>query len=149
MRDTTGASAPSAYAVRRAPRRALAAGAGLLVVLTLAACGGTEPTVDDLPAGVADARPSISAEEAAFVLAAQELGADVTGVTVDDDIETGTTTCWALTNGGVELAQIAVGDDDKPLPNTGGALRTKQLMAAGVQAFCPDFDDQVSQLRLP
>jgi len=98
---------------------------------------------------VASARPSISAEEADFVLAAGKLGATVTGATVDDDIETGTTTCWALKNGGVELAQIAVDDADKPLANTGDALRTKQLMAAGVQTFCPDYADQVSQLRLP
>lgn len=149
MNAMTPAHAPRPYAVRPAPRRALDAGAALLVVLSLAACGGSDPTLSDLPAGVADARPSISAQEAQFVLAAQQLGAAVTGATVDDDIETGTTTCWALKNGGVELAQIAVDDDDLPLPNTGDALRTKQLMAAGVQAFCPDYDDQVPQLDLP
>ena len=115
----------------------------------LAGCGGSDPTLGDLPAGVASARPSITADEANFVLAAQKLGATVTGASVNDDIETGTTTCWALKNSGVELAQIAVDDDDKPLPNTGEALRTKQLMAAGVQTFCPDYDDQVSQLKLP
>jgi hypothetical protein len=149
MRPMTPARAPRPHAVRPAPRRVLAAGAGLLVVLCLAACGGSDPTLGDLPAGVAEARPGISAQEAQFVLAAQELGASVTGATVDDDIETGTTTCWALQSGGVELAQIAVDDDDKPLPSSGEALRTKQLMAAGVQAFCPDYDDQVAQLDLP
>ncbi|WP_020142185.1 DUF732 domain-containing protein [Terracoccus sp. 273MFTsu3.1] len=149
MNTKTPAHAPRPYAVRPALRGALAAGVGLVVVLSIAACGGSDPTLGDLPAGVADARPSISAEEAQFVLAAQQLGASVTGATVDDDIETGTTTCWALKNGGVELAQIAVDDEDKPLGNTGDALRTKQLMAAGVQAFCPDYDDQVSQLDLP
>ena len=149
MNTKTPAHAPRLYAVRPALRGALAAGVGLVVVLSLAACGGSDPTLGDLPAGVADARPSISAEEAQFVLAAQKLGASVTGATVDDDIETGTTTCWALKNGGVGLAQIAVDDEDEPLGNTGDALRTKQLMAAGVQAFCPDYDDQVSQLDLP
>src|SRR6478672_4128622 len=75
--------------------------------------------------------------------------AAVAGSSVNDDIETATTTCWALKNSGVQLAQIAVDDDNKPLPNTGEALRTKQLMAAGVQTFCPDYDGQVSQLKLP
>jgi hypothetical protein len=142
----------STYAVRRAPLRPLAVGAalvGLAGLLSLGACSGSEPTMADLPAGVASARPSISAEEADFVLAAEKLGADVTGDSVNDDIETGTTTCWALKNGGVDLAQIAVDDSGKPLPDTGEALRTKQLMAAGVQTFCPDYDDQVSQLKLP
>jgi hypothetical protein len=149
MNAKTPAHAPRPYAVRPPLRRTLAAGAGLLVVLSLAACGGSAPTLGDLPAGVAEARPSISAEEAQFVLDAQKLGASVTGASVDDDIETGTTTCWALKSGGVELAQIAVDDADKPLGNTGDALRTKRLMVAGVQAFCPDYDDQVSQLDLP
>ena len=139
----------STYAVRPAPRTALAAGAALLVTLVLAGCGGSDPTLDDLPAGVASARPSITADEANFVLAAQKLGATVTGASVDDDIETGTTTCWALKNSGADLAQIAVDESNKPLPNTGEALRTKQLMAAGVQTFCPDHDDQVPQLKLP
>ena len=142
----------STYAVRRAPRRALApvvtACTGVLVALALSGCGDSQPTLSDLPSDVASARPSISAEEAKFVLAAEKLGATVTGDTVDDDIETGTTTCWALKNGGVDLAQIAVDDDDKPLPNTGDALRTKQLMAAGVQALCPDYDGQIAQLKL-
>ena len=140
---------PLSYAVRRGGPRLTAAVAGLLAVGSLAACGGSDPTLADLPAGVASARPSISAEEASFVLAAQKLGATVTGGTVDDDIETGTTTCWALKSGGVDLAQIAVDDADKPLGNIGDALRTKQLMAAGVRAFCPDYDGQVSQLKLP
>ena len=139
----------STYAVRPAPRTALAAGAALLVTLVLAGCGGSDPTLADLPAGVASARPSITADEANFVLAAQKLGATVTGASVDDDIETGTTTCWALKNSGADLAQIAVDESNKPLPNTGEALRTKQLMAAGVQTFCPDHDDQVPQLKLP
>lgn len=142
----------STYAVRRAPRRPLAVGvglAGLAGLLSLGACSASDPTLSDLPAGVASARPSISVEEAKFVLAAQRLGASVTGDTVDDDIQTGTTTCWALKNGGVDLGQIAVDDNGKPLPDTGDALRTKQLMAAGVQTFCPDYDKQVSQLKLP
>ncbi|MFC7597268.1 hypothetical protein ACFQU3_18255 [Terrabacter sp. GCM10028922] len=146
----TGTDAQRPYAVRRALPRPLAfAAAAVLVAVSLAACGGSDPTLADLPSDVASARPTISAEEAQFVLAAQKLGAKVTGATVADDIETGTTTCWALTNGGVELRQIAVDDADKPLGNTGEALRTKQLMAAGVQAFCPDRDDQVAQLDLP
>ncbi len=121
----------------------------LLVTATLAACSGSDPTIADVPSDVASARPSISAEEAQFVIAADKLGAAVTGASVADDIETGTTTCWALRNGGVQLRDIAVDDTSKPLANTGDALRTKQLMAAGVQAFCPDYDDQVAQLNLP
>ena len=39
--------------------------------------------------------------------------------------------------------------NDELLPNTGEALRTKQLMAAGVQTFCPDHDDQIALLDLP
>ncbi|GAA2481060.1 hypothetical protein [Terrabacter carboxydivorans] len=145
----------STYAVRRPPRRRLAVRAGLVGVvgvaalLALGACSASEPTLADLPADVASARPSISAEEASFVLAAEKLGASITGDTVDDDLQTGTTTCWALKNGGVDLAQIAVDDNGKPLPDTGDALRTKQLMAAGVQTFCPDYDNQVPQLKLP
>ena len=54
-----------------------------------------------------------------------------------------------LRNGGVTLDQVAVDDSDEPLPNTGEALRTKQLMAAGVQTFCPDHDDQIALLKLP
>ena len=151
---------PSPYAVPRAlpcaavpgrARRARLAGVAvaLLAAGTLAGCGGSDPTISDVPSDVASARPSISAEEARFVLAAEKLGASVTGASVADDIETGTTTCWALRNGGVQLREIAVDDASKPLGNSGDALRTKQLMAAGVQAFCPDFDDQVAQLKLP
>ena len=150
MQPITGAGERRRDAVRRAPRRPLAvAGAAVLVAVTLTGCGGSEPTLADLPTDVASARPTISAEEAEFVLAAERLGATVSGATVADDIETGTTTCWALKNGGVQLRQIAVDDADKPLGNTGDALRTKQLMAAGIQAFCPDYDDQVDQLGLP
>lgn len=152
MNATTAPRATRPYAVRPVARRALAAGAALVALAalgTLAACDSADPRLSDLPSDVASARPTISAEEAKFVLAAQKLGAKVTGSSVDDDIETGTTTCWALKNGGVNLGQIAVDNDDRPLPNTGDGLRTKQLMAAGVQAFCPDYDDQVSQLKLP
>lgn len=150
MHPMTAARSPRPTAAGRALPRPLASASGaVLVAVLLAACGGSDPTLADLPSDVASARPTISAEEAQFVLAAQKLGATVTGATVDDDIETGTTTCWALKNGGVDLRQIAVDDADKPLGNTGDALRTKQLMAAGVQAFCPDHDDQVSQLDLP
>lgn len=127
----------------------LAALVALLAGATLSACGGSDPTIADVPSDIASARPSISAEEAQFVIDARKLGAAVTGTSVADDIETGTTTCWALRNGGVQLRQIAVDDASKPLDNTGDALRTKQLMAAGVQAFCPDYDDQVPQLGLP
>ena len=152
MHTLNGAGAPRPYAVRRVARRRLAstsAVVALLAALGLAACGGSDPTLADLPSDVASARPTISTEEAQFVLAAQKLGATVTGASVADDIETGTTTCWALRNGGVQLREIAVDDAAMPLGNTGEALRTKQLMAAGVLSFCPDYYDQVSQLRLP
>lgn len=132
------------------PARAAAAGAAMVLALVaLGACGSDEARLSDLPSDVASARPTISAEEAKFVLAAEKLGATVTGATVDDDIQTGTTTCWVLRNGGVTLDKVAVDEDDKPLRNTGDALRTKQLMAAGVQAFCPDHDDQIALLKLP
>jgi len=134
---------------RRRARGAEAGAAVLLSVIALGACSSDDLTLAGLPSDVASARPTISADEAKFVLAAAKLGATITGATVDDDIQTGTTTCWVLRNGGVRLDQVAVDDDDQPLPNTGEALRTKQLMAAGVQAFCPDYDDQVSQLKLP
>ena len=150
MDTPSRAAAPRPYAVTRALRRSSGPVAALCVVtLALAGCGGSDPTLTDLPPDVARARPSITAEEADFVLAAQKLGATITGNTVDDDIETGTTTCWALDNGHVQLRQVAVDDDDKPLGNSGEALRTKQLMAAGVQTFCPDHDDEISQLDLP
>jgi hypothetical protein len=122
--------------------------AGLGAALMLGACS-SDPTLSDLPPDVAQARPTISAEEASFVLAAEKLGAKITGDSVDDDIQTGTTTCWALANGGLTLRQIAVDGNGAPLGNTGDGLRTKQLMAAGVQAFCPDHDDEVAQLGLP
>jgi hypothetical protein len=134
---------------RRVVRRAAAGSVALTAALALAACGGTDPTLKDLPSGVAQARPSISLEEATFVLDAEKRGATVTGDSVDDDIETGTTTCWALKNGGVQVKEIAVDDDGNPLGNTGEALRTKQLMAAGISAFCPDYSSQIDQLGLP
>jgi hypothetical protein len=133
---------------RPLPSAALAAvAAGAL--LALSACGTDAPTLKDLPADVASARPSMSEQEARFVLDARRRGVDVTAATLTDDLETGTTTCWALANGGVTLKQIAVDDAGKPLGNTGDALRTKQLMAAGVNAFCPDHGDQIVQLALP
>ena len=150
MQPMIGAGAPRRNAARPSLRRPLVtAGAAVVVAAAMAGCGGSDPTLADLPTDVASARPTISAEEAEFVLAAEKLGATVSGATVDDDLQTGTTTCWALKNGGVQLRQIAVDDADKPLGNTGDALRTKQLMAAGVRAFCPDYDDQVDQLGLP
>ncbi len=116
---------------------------------TLAACGSDAPTLQDLPSDIASARPTISQQEARFVLDARTRGVDITAATLTDDLETGTTTCWALKNGGVTLKQIAVDEAGKPLGNTGDALRTKQLMAAGVNAFCPDDGDQIVQLALP
>jgi hypothetical protein len=154
-------STTSPYAVRsgraRAPRprvgsplrRGVAAASVLVAVVGLGACSSDDPALTDLPSDIASARPTISAEEARFVLAAEKLGATVTGATVDSDIETGTTTCWVLRNGGVGLDQVAVDEKDALLPNTGEALRTKQLMAAGVQTFCPDHDDQIALLKLP
>ena len=131
-------------------RRPAAVGAAVLVAaVSLGACSSDAPSLTDLPSDVASARPTITADEAKFVLAAEKLGARVTGATVDDDLQTGTTTCWVLRNGGVTLDQVAVDEDDQPLPNTGEALRTKQLMAAGVQTFCPDHDDQIALLKLP
>ncbi|WP_323096281.1 hypothetical protein [Intrasporangium sp. YIM S08009] len=123
--------------------------AAVATAATLAACGSDAPTLQDLPSDIATARPSISEPEARFVLDARNRGVDVTAATLSDDLETGTTTCWALKNGGVTLKQIAVDDAGKPLGNTGDALRTKQLMAAGVNAFCPDNGDQIVQLALP
>lgn len=151
----------SAYAVRPgraqarrhwvAPRlgRGVAGAVVLVAAVALGGCTSEDPALADLPSDVASARPTISAEEARFVLAAQRLGATVTGATVDSDIETGTTTCWVLRNGGVDLDQVAVDEQDALLPNTGEGLRTKQLMAAGVQTFCPDQDDQIALLELP
>lgn len=125
------------------------AAVGLALVAALGACSEEQPGLTDLPPDVARARPTISAEEARFVLIARERGAFVTGATVADDIETGTTVCWALENGGVSLGEIAVDDKDQPLGNQGDQLRTKQLMAAAVETLCPDFEDQVPQLKLP
>jgi hypothetical protein len=125
------------------------AAATITTLTTLTACGSDAPTLQDLPADIASARPSISEQEARFVLDARNRGVDITAATLTDDLETGTTTCWALKNGGVTLKQIAVDDAGKPLGNTGDALRTKQLMAAGVNAFCPDHGDQIVQLALP
>jgi ABC-type glycerol-3-phosphate transport system substrate-binding protein len=122
--------------------------AALATLATVAACGG-DPTASDLPSGVYDARPTITTEEADFVIAAGKLGVTVTGESVDDDIETGTTTCWAIDSGGATLAQVAVDDTGRPLGDEGDALRTKRLMAAGVQTFCPDHDDQIPSLELP
>lgn len=118
-------------------------------VLALAACSGGEPTASDLPPDVVTARPSITVEEARFVLAAEKLGVDVTGASVADDLETATTTCWALKDGGLTLGEIARESDGKPLPNSGEGLRTKRMMYAAVQALCPDFDSQLGQLELP
>ncbi len=154
-------STTSPYAVRSSragarrlqvgpPLRRVVAGAAVLVaVVALGACSSDDPALTDLPSDIASARPTISAEEARFVLAAEKLGATVTGATVDNDIETGTTTCWVLRNGGIGLDQVAVDESDALLPNTGEALRTKQLMAAGVQTFCPDHEDQIALLKLP
>jgi hypothetical protein len=118
-------------------------------VLALAACGGGEPTAADLPPDVVTARPSITAQEATFVLAAEKLGVDVTGQSVDDDVETATTTCWALKDGGVTLGEIARESDGRPLPNEGEGLRTKRIMYAAVQALCPTYDSQLGELDLP
>lgn len=134
--------------VRSKPSRWLRTTAALILVAAVGACSEEQPGLTDLPPDVAQARPSISAEEARFVLVARERGAFVTGATVDDDIETGTTVCWALQNGAT-LQEIAVDDQDQPLGNEGDELRTKQLMAAAVDALCPDYADQVPQLNLP
>ena len=133
---------------RLASRFASVLVAGLLGGIGLAGCSSA-PKVADLPPDVVAAMPTISAEQAEFVLAARERGAAVTGATVADDLETGTTVCWALQNGGVTLGDIAKDEDDQPLGNTGDQLRTKRLMAAAVDSLCPDYADQVGQLNLP
>ena len=142
----------------RMPRRSLRARrplrvAAVLVVGLLGAAGlagcSSGPKLSDLPPDVVAAMPTISAEQAEFVLAARERGAMVTGMTVADDLETGTTVCWALENGGVTLGEIARDDTDQPLRNEGEQLRTKRLMAAAVDSLCPDYKDQVAQLNLP
>lgn len=133
---------------RARPGRDVAVAMAVGVAVVLSSCS-TPPKLADLPPDVASARPSITLEEANFVVAAQGLGASVTGESVAEDIETGTTTCWALRSGGVTLAQLAVDEQDQPLGNAGEALRAKQLMAAGIRAFCDDYADQIPQLRLP
>jgi hypothetical protein len=109
----------------------------------LAACGGADPSRDDLPQDIVDARPTISVEEAKFVLAARELGVDVTGASVGEDLETAKTVCWALKEGGLQVREIAaeLTQDD--------ALRTKRIIKAGIESLCPDYTDQVGQLELP
>ncbi len=134
---------------RESSRRVRPALVALALVAALAGCSQEDPRLSDLPSDVVQARPTISAEEARFVLAARQRGVFVTGATVADDIETGTTTCWALENGGVTLGQVAVDDKDRPLRNEGDELRTKQLMAAAVESLCPDYTDQITQLKLP
>lgn len=114
--------------------------AGLAALGALAGCGTPEPTARDVPPDVLQARPSITAGEARFVLAARDQGVTITGGTVSDDIETGTTTCWALRDGGVRLKDLAAeisGSD---------AARTKGLMYAAVQALCPQFSSQLGEL---
>lgn len=122
-----------------------AVGAALAAVLlgALAACSGAEPTRGDLPQDVVDAIPSITVDEAKFVVAAKDLGVDVTGTSVVEDLETAKTVCWALKEGGVQVEDIAgqLSQDD--------ALRTKRIMRAAIESLCPDFEDQVDQLDLP
>lgn len=125
-------------------KRVVQVTATTILVAVLAACGGAdEPTREDLPQEILDARPSISVEEARFVLAARELGVDVTAASVLEDLETAKTICWTLKEGGVKVGDIAsqLTEDD--------ALRTKRIMKAGIQTLCPEFKDQVNQLELP
>ena len=124
---------------RAAAGTVVALGSALAVSL-LAACGGGDLTASDLPAGITAARPSISVDEAKFVLDANAHGADITGATVDDDIETGTTICWALKNGGVQVKDLVAQLTPEEAP------RATILMAAAIPAFCPDYDLQVGQL---
>lgn len=123
-------------------KRVVRAAATVALLGALAACGGEPPTLGDLPQDVAEAMPSISLEEASFVLAARELGVDVTGATVGEDLETAKTVCWALKEGGVQVGEIAaeLTQDD--------ALRTKRVIKAGIESLCPEFEDQVDQLEL-
>lgn len=117
--------------------------AGIALLGVLAACsGGDQPTRADLPKDVVQARPSITVEEAKFVLDAKQLGVDVTGQSVDEDLENAKTVCWALKDGGASVKDIAAqltGDD---------ALRTKRVMKAAIESLCPAFDNQVGQLGL-
>jgi hypothetical protein len=125
-------------------KRVAQATAVAVLVGVLTACGGeADPTRQDLPQDIVDARPSISVEEAKFVLAAKELGVDVTGASVDEDLETAKTACWALKEGGVQVKDIAgqLTQDD--------ALRTKRIIKAGIESLCPDYEAQVDQLGLP
>lgn len=126
----------------------MAACLAALAFAGLAGCS-SPPNLHDLPPDIAAAKPDITAEQASFVLDANRQGAAITAESLDDDLESGTTTCWALKNGGVQLSQIAIDDGDRALGNSGDALRTKQLMAAGVRAFCPDYSNQIGQLKLP
>ena len=99
---------------RRAPRLATVLASVLVVGLLggtgLAGCSSA-PKLADLPPDVVAAMPTISAEQAEFVLAARERGAAVTGATVADDLETGTTVCWALQNG--EQIEMAAADEPR------------------------------------
>ncbi|WP_139142728.1 DUF732 domain-containing protein [Humibacillus sp. DSM 29435] len=125
--------------------------AAALTALALVGLSGCSSAVNlhDLPPDIAAAKPDITAEQADFVLDANRQGASITAASLDDDLESGTTTCWALKNGGIQLRQLAVDDQNRLLGNSGDALRTKALMAAGIRAFCPDYTDQIAQLKLP
>ncbi len=125
-----------------------AAALAALAFAGLAGCSST-PNLHDLPPDIAAAKPDITAEQAGFVLDANQQGAAITAASLDDDLESGTTTCWALKNGGIQLRELAVDDSSRPLGSSGDALRTKALMAAGIRAFCPDYTDQIAQLKLP
>lgn len=114
---------------------------GLIACLgLLAACNGGDPTAADLPSDITAARPGITVEEATYVLDANAHGAGITGATVDDDIETGTTVCWALENGGIQVGELAAELTPQEAP------RVRILIAAAVPAFCPDFESQLGQL---
>ncbi|HEX6056503.1 MAG TPA: hypothetical protein VFY98_11890, partial [Intrasporangium sp.] len=65
---------------RRPLRVAAVLVVGLLGAASLAGCS-SGPKLSDLPPDVAAAMPTISAEQAEFVLAARERGATVTGLT--------------------------------------------------------------------
>ncbi|MEP7330627.1 MAG: hypothetical protein ABI692_00925 [Terracoccus sp.] len=122
--------------------------AGLAGLAGLAGCSAPA-NLHDLPPDIAAAKPDITAEQADFVLDANRQGAAIAAASLNDDLESGTATCWALKNGGIQLRQLAVDDSGRPLGNSGDALRTKALMAAGIRAFCPDYSDQIGQLKLP
>lgn len=130
-------------------RSRYAAVLALGATLGLGACTG-DLKASDLPEDIVKARPQITAEEAAFVLDANTRGAKVTGATVNEDVETGTTTCWALKSGELTLGDIARDGAGEPLKNEDAeGLRTKQLMAAAASTLCPDYASQVPQLNLP